>query len=262
MPPLKQTTLEQPSDFQTPTEKIYKDKAIWVGAFLGGPLTTGYLIAENFKAFNETDKAKKTWMFAIIATIIIFSGVFMLPDNINIPNQVIPLIYAAIAYFLVHHFQGQNISKHIASGGKLFSWWRTIAVSIIGLLITIVPIFAIALSSDTIDNLSVSTKTYGAMNHEIAFDDNNITEKEVDKLANGFVRTKFFDQAETKYVYAAKAKDTYEISLSVVDGTANDNQALQPVIDLRTDLQALFPENKIVFKLVVDDLDNVVKKIE
>lgn len=254
--------MEQTLDAQTPTEKIYKDKAIWVGTFLGGPLTAGYLIAENFKAFNETDKAKKTWIFAIIATIIVFSGVFMIPDNINVPNQIIPLIYTAIAYFLVQHFQGQNISKHIDSGGKLFSWWRTIAVSIVGLLITIIPIFAFALLSDSIDNASVSTKTYGTMNHEIAFDDSNITENEVDKLANGFVRTTFFDQAVTKYVYAVKVNDTYELSLSVVDGIANDNQALQPFIDLRTDLQTMFPDNKIVFKLVVDDLENVIKKIE
>ena len=254
--------MEQTLEIETPTEKIYKDRAIWVGTFLGGPLTAGYLIAENFKAFNETDKAKKTWVFAIIATIVIFSGVFMIPDNVNVPNQIIPLVYTSIAYFLVQHFQGKNISAHIDSGGQLFSWWRTIAVSIIGLIITMVPIFAFALLYDGIDNASISTKTYGAMKHEISFETSNITETEVDELANGLVKTTFFDQAVTKYVYAEKVNSTYELSLSVVDGIANNNQALQPFINLRTDLQTVFPDNKIVVKLVVDDLDNIVKTIE
>jgi len=254
--------MEQTLDIEKPTQKIYKDRAIWVGTFLGGPLTAGYLIAENFKAFNELDKAKKTWIYATITTIIVFGGVFMIPDNVNVPNQIIPLIYTAIAYFLVQHFQGQKITKHLDSGGQLFSWWRTIGVSITGLVITIIPIFAFALLSDSIDNTSIATKTYGVMKHEIAFDRSNITETEVDELANGLVRTNFFDQSVTKYVYAEKVNSTYELSLSVVDGIVNDNEALQPFIELRTDLQTMFPDNKIVFKLVVDNLDNVVKTIE
>ncbi|MCU1287907.1 MAG: hypothetical protein JWN60_136, partial [Acidobacteria bacterium] len=32
-------------DNQIPVEKIYKDKEVWVGTFLGGPLVAGYMIA-------------------------------------------------------------------------------------------------------------------------------------------------------------------------------------------------------------------------
>lgn len=254
--------MEQTLDIEKPTQRIYKDRAIWVGTFLGGPLAAGYLIAENFKAFNETDKANKTWIYAIIATIVVFSGVFLIPDNVKIPNQIIPLIYTAIAYYFVQHFQGQNITTHISSGGQLFSWWRTIAVGIIGLTITIIPIFGFALLSDSVANASTSAKTYGIMKHEIAFDKDNITETEVNQLADGLIKTTFFDEAVTKYVYAKKVNNTYELSLSVLDGIANDSQALQPFIDLRTNLQTLFSNNKITFKLVVDNLDNVVKKLE
>ncbi|WP_016989799.1 hypothetical protein [Flavobacterium sp. ACAM 123] len=59
-----------------------------------------------------------------------------------------------------------------------------------------------------------------------------------------------------------KVNKNYELSISVVDGLAVDSQALQPFLDLRTGLQTLFPNNKIIFKLVVDNLDNVVKTIE
>lgn len=254
--------MEQAVEIKKPAHRIYKDRAIWVATFLGGPLTAGYLIAENFKAFNEIDKAKKTWIYAIIATIVIFGSVFLISDNIKIPNQIIPLIYTAIAYYIVQHFQGQNIATHINSGGQLFSWWRTIAVGIIGLAITIIPIFGFVLLSDSVANTSISTKTYGIMKHEIAFDKDNITEAEVNQLADGLIKTTFFDEAITKYVYAKKVNNTYELSISVIDGIANDSQALQPFIDLRADLQTLFSNNKIIFKLVVDNLDNVVKKLE
>ncbi len=254
--------MEETSNGQTSKNKIYKDRAIWVGTFLGGPLAAGYLIAENYKAFNDTDKAKKTWIYAIIATVVVIGGVFLIPDNFKIPNQIIPLIYTAIAYYLVQNFQGQNISAHLNSGGQVFGWWRTIAVGLIGLAITVISIFGFALLSDSLDNASISTKAYGIMKHEIDFDKKNISETEVNKIADGFTKTTFFDEAVTKYVYAKKVNDKYELSISVVDGIANDNQALQPFIDLRTDLQTFFPNNKIVFKLVVDNLDNVVKTIE
>lgn len=254
--------MEQTLDIQTPTEKIYKDIAIWVGTFLGGPLAAGYLIAENFKAFNDTDKAKKTWIYAIIATIVVFGGVFLIPDNVKIPNQIIPLIYTAIAYYLVQHFQGQNISTHINSGGQLHSWWRTIAVGVIGLAITIIPIFGFALLTDSATNAGTDTKTYGIMKHEIAFEKNNISETEVNKIADGLTKTTFFDEAVTKYVYAKKVNNDFEISISCDKSVTSNAEALKPFIQLRTELQTLFPDNKIVFNLVVDNLDNIVKRLE
>jgi hypothetical protein len=253
--------MDKTINIKTPTEKIYKDKAIYVGTFLGGPLVAGYFIAENFKVFGEHDRARKTWLYTIIATIIIFGGIFSIPDNVKIPNQIIPLIYTGIAYYLVKHFQGQNIEEHVDSGGGLFSWWRTIGVALIGLVVIFVSVFAIVFLTDS-TAIAESTKNYGVMKHEISFDKKNISETEVNKIADGLTKTTFFDEAVTKYVYARKVNDKYELSLSVVDGIANDNQALQPFIDLRTDLQTLFPNNKIIFKLVVDNLDNVVKTIE
>jgi hypothetical protein len=59
-----------------PAQKIYSEKNIWRATFLGGPLVAGYLLAENFKAFNEPEKVRKTWIIAVLATIIIFSAAY------------------------------------------------------------------------------------------------------------------------------------------------------------------------------------------
>lgn len=144
--------MEQTIDIQKPTEKIYKDRAILVGTFFGGPLVAGYFIAENFKAFGEYDKVKKTWIYTIIATVIIFGGIVLIPENAKIPNGIIPLIYTGIATYLLKHFQGQNIETHINSGGELFGLWRAIGIGLIGLVVTLITIVAIALLAVTNSN--------------------------------------------------------------------------------------------------------------
>lgn len=250
-------------DETIPKGKIYKDKAFWVGTFLGGPLVAGYLFSENFKALGQPEKVKPTWIITIIATVVIFGGIFLIPDNINIPNQIILIAYTAIAFGLFKKLQEERATEHINQGGLIYNWGRVIGVGVVGLLITILPIFAIAYASDTIDQANISTKTYGAaVKHEIDFDKSNITEKEIDKIADGFRETGFFDLSVAKYVYAVKNGDKYEISISVIQGMENDTEALQPFVDLRTDMDNYLPNNRIEFKLVVDNLENVVKTLK
>ncbi len=224
---------------QIQKNKIYKDKAIWVGTFLGGPLVAGYYIAENFKAFNDSKKA------------------------IKIPNATIPIIYTVIAYSLTQHFQGKKITTHLDLGGEFFGWWRTIAVALIGAVITFVPLAGLILLIYGINyNSSEVTNTYGIMRNEITFDKNNISDTEVNKIANALTKTAYFDDEVTKHIYAEKVNEKYELSVSIGKDIAEDTQHLQLYSNLKNDLQTFFPNNKIVFKFVGDNLDDVIIKIE
>jgi hypothetical protein len=140
--------VEKSSFIEIPTQKIYKQRAISAGAFLGGPLVAGYFIAENFKAFDENEKAKKTWIIAIIVTVFVFGTAFLIPDDVNVPNQIIPIAYTIIASYLAQHFQGTKIKEHIENGGVYFNWWRVIGVGFIGLFITILAAVSIFILSD------------------------------------------------------------------------------------------------------------------
>ena len=250
-------------DTEIPKGKIFKDKAFWVATLLGGPLVAGYLFAENFKTLGQPEKVKPTWILAIITTIVLFGGVFLIPENINIPNQIIPIAYSAIALGLFKKYQEEKANEYIKFGGLTYGWWKVIWISIIGLLITIIPIFAIAYTSDTLEQANIITKQYGqTVKHEISYDKTNISEREVDRIADGFIETGFFDLSVAKYVFVEKKGKKYEISISVIQGMANDKEALQPFIDLRAEMDKFFPNNDIEFKLVVDNLDNVVKILE
>jgi hypothetical protein len=254
--------MEQITEKQTPTGKIYKAREIEVGTFIGGPLVAGYFIAENFKAFNQHDKAKRTWIITIIVTILIFGGIFLIPDQDKIPYKLIPIIYTGITILIVSQFQKKNIKNHLDTGGKINSWGRTIFISVIGLIIIIVPLFSFTYFSDTYESADITTKNYGLTKNEIDFDVNNISVREIDNIADSFRKTLFFDIFEQKFVYAKKLGSTYELSISCNSSLKTNPEAVEEFILLQKKIQRLFPYNKIVLNLVVDDLDNIVKRIE
>ncbi len=130
-----------------PDRQIYKQGMMLVGSYIGGPLVAGYIIAENFKAFGETALARKTWMYAIIATIVIFTTLLAIPQEAldAIPNFLIPLSYTAAAYYYMQHFQDRNIGTHLASGGPVFSWWKVVGIGVVGLVVTMVAVMAAAI---------------------------------------------------------------------------------------------------------------------
>jgi hypothetical protein len=105
-------------------------------------------------------------------------------------------------------------------------------------------------------------KSYGNMNHEVTYDKNNITDEEVDYLADGLTRANFFDNAVTKYIYIKKIKDTVNFSISANPLITSNPPAMQAFVDLRKNMQKQFPKNKIVIDLVVFNFKNVIKRIE
>ena len=255
--------MNETTDNLIPEGKIYKDKAFWAGTFIGGPLVAGYLFSKNFKSLGQPEKVKPTWIITIISTLVIFGGIFLIPENINIPNQIIPIAYTAIAFSLFKKYLAEKTTEHIKIGGLVHSWWRVTAVGIIGLLITTLPIFAFAYTYDAIEQANTSTKSYGQLvKNEIDFDKSNIAEHEVDRIADGFIATGFFDLSYPKYVYAAKNGEKYEISIAVIEGMEKNTDELQPFIELRSQMDAYFPYNDIKLKLVVYYLDNVVKVLK
>ncbi|WP_428228515.1 hypothetical protein [Flavobacterium sp.] len=247
---------------EIPTEKIYTEKAIRIGTFLGGPLVAGYFMAENFKVFNDDEKVKKTWIITILFTLLVFGLIFLIPENINIPNIIFPIIYMGIAGYFTKKYQEKNINEHTQNGGEHYNGWRIAGISFIGCMVTVAILLGISFANEAANgNLTESTKTYGPLNHEIVYQ-NNINENEVDKIAKAFTDETFFDDSFTKYIYLEKIDTNYEISISCNESISSDPVAYSSFIELRKNMQKDFPDNKIIFKLVVNDLDNVVKRIE
>jgi hypothetical protein len=140
---MEENLLSIPPDF-----KLYKDRAVYVGTFLGGPLVAGYLFAENFKHLGQQDKVKTAWFIAIISTIVIIGIVFFIPNIEKIPSYIIPLILGGIAQFLIQKTQGAAIKSHIEKGGPMYSVWRAVWIGLVGAAILFAIIFGILLLTD------------------------------------------------------------------------------------------------------------------
>ena len=131
-----------------PDYKLYNDRSIYVGTFLGGPLVAGYLAAENYKKLGQPAKVKNAWIIALIATLAILGAIFFIPGLEKIPNYLIPLIYTAIAQFLIQKFQGNAIKAHIAQGGQIYSTWRAVWIGLIGVLVLVALVAVLMLVTD------------------------------------------------------------------------------------------------------------------
>lgn len=243
-----------------PAKKIYADWAIWVGSFLGGPLVAAYFINENFKVFGEREKIWKTWVAAIAMTALVLTTLFI-PLFDQVPGFFYYASYAITAVIFVRIFQRNKIDAHIAGGGKLFGRGRIIGISLLGGLIAAIPFFGAAYLAEGVFNTQAA-KTYGTLNHEVQFDKNNITEAEVDKIADALTKTTFFDREKQKFVDVKKVDGGYELNIYCSETIKKDRGAVDWFVKLRGDMQKLFPSDKIVINLMIGTPDNLFKRLE
>jgi hypothetical protein len=250
-------------DGYEPVNKVYTDKAIGVGTFIGGPLVAGYLIAENFKVFGKVENAKWAWIFAIGTTILLFGALILIPSLEYFPRQIIPLTYTVIVYFLVQHYQVADITAHISRGGKSFNLWRTTGIGIIGAAITLALIFGIVLLTDDTTKEDLSTREYGNLKHEIAFDKNNISQFEVDRIAQRLTQATFFDEEKQKYLILKKVNSTYELSIPIINSAWENPEAVSYFQQLQKDIQFKFRDFKIVINMCDEnEISSIKKRIE
>lgn len=245
------------------TGKVYKKYAIILGSLLGGPIVAGYFFANNFNLLGEKEKANKAWIISILTTIVIILIAFLIPENSKIPNQIIPIAYTAAASYLFKTHLEIKTLKFIELGGKVYHWIRVVGIALIGLFFTLSVLFTFVYTDEVIQEQNIESKTYGRqIKHTIEYNKENITETEIDEIANGLTAIEFFDETSETYIYVQKDGITYELLISVLEGTENNEDAIMYYTDLRGLMSDYLPKNDVIVKLVVDYLDNIILTIE
>lgn len=130
-------------DLDKPEGKVFTEKSLRIGTFLGGPLVAGYMIATNFKQLGINDKIKITWIITIGFTIAIFSLIFSLPPDIKLPRPVIPVLYTLVALEIFKKQQGIQVAKFLEDGGQKYPLYSILIIIIMGLVFTLIPIILI-----------------------------------------------------------------------------------------------------------------------
>lgn len=115
----------------TVSGKLYKERAVLIGTFIGGPLVGGYLIAQNFYALNEPAKAGKTWV-ATAGVFLLLVAMSLLPPFDDVPAFVYSLAFCLGAHAVAKNFQGGRIALHQAEGGAFYGTGRAVWIGFLG----------------------------------------------------------------------------------------------------------------------------------
>lgn len=128
------------------TTKYYTIRSIAAATFMGGPIAAGILARKNFINSGEAEKGKQALIIGIFATIILFVGIYAIPEEIinKIPNPIIPLIYTGIISLVLNTIQGKVHEAHIAAQGQFYSFWRAIGIGAICMVFLIAGLFSFA----------------------------------------------------------------------------------------------------------------------
>jgi len=110
--------------------RLYSLVAINIATFFGGPLAAGILVRQNFINLGKELAGRNALIIGIVSTVLLFVGIFSIPEEIidRIPNVLIPTVYAAIIYFIVEKYQGQDLTEHKESNSPFYSGWRAAGI--------------------------------------------------------------------------------------------------------------------------------------
>ncbi|MDP2058418.1 MAG: hypothetical protein Q8J97_01680 [Flavobacteriaceae bacterium] len=79
------------------TKKFYSQRAITIATYFGGPLAAGYLIKINYETLEQPDNAKKSLLYGIISTLLLFAVIFSIPEDIL--NKIPKCSYSCYLYW-------------------------------------------------------------------------------------------------------------------------------------------------------------------
>lgn len=251
--------MEQIAADTAPEFKIYKDKAIYGATFFGGPLAAGYIIAENFKAFGDNKKFKRTWIITISFTVFLFLLMIFSPNAERIPKYIIPLAYTIVAFSLIRMHQGKQIDNHIKDGGKTYSGWRVLLISIISLLITFIVFLSIILLIPE-EQMETEYYPYNSINNEILYYPSKIDKSEVQTICEKLQIANFFDSTYAMNIYLDKDGKSYQVFVPYIVPAWNNPPDIEYYENLHKFIKPYFPKNDIEF-IMCDSMLNIKRRI-
>lgn len=240
-------------------EKIYTERKILTGVLLGGSIAGAYYFWHTFRALGKPRHAFAALIVAATVLIITFASLFI-PLLDQIPNAVFHGLQVGVALGAIRAYLPTDITADVESKKGVYGWGNTLFIGFISLILTLVPLVAfIYLSPATFD--TTTTRYYGTLKHEIVFDQSNLTESEVGRIAAALTSTAYFDEEVKKSVYAAKSSSRYIITVYCTE-EARSAEVIDLYKGLRYDLQKSFPANPIVVDMVVETPDDRIARLE
>jgi hypothetical protein len=234
---------------------VFTKWSLVVGAILGGPLVAGYFFANNFRVLGDTKATKWSLPIAVVSTIVLI----LLSFVFSVPSGAMGGACMGGTIGVFEYCQKERITAYVEAGGTTHGWGRILGFSLVGALITFLPLF---LGGLLFGNDTIEVATYGvAVENNILYDDSNLDRKEVDGVAVVLEELLFFDEAVPKSLYLEKDGMKYTFSIFVQEAIIEDEQTIQLFEDFQIELSSAFPKYEVKIHLVTDNPKDILKVI-
>jgi hypothetical protein len=114
---------------------LYSPNQIGVAAFLASALAGAWLMAANSRAVGQPASARATLWAGAGLTIASIGLGMILPDRF--PSSILPLAVAFGMRAWAEQRFGAILKEHHSAGGALQSWWRTIGISLVAVVLVL-----------------------------------------------------------------------------------------------------------------------------
>lgn len=123
--------------------KLYSQKSITFGTFLGGPLAAGILARQNYLQLGKEKEGMYALIIGIILTFLIIVAIVATPGYIidKIPRELIPFVYTGIISLIIERLQGKELKAHKENNGEFYSGWKVAGIGAMSMVILFVGAF-------------------------------------------------------------------------------------------------------------------------
>lgn len=102
-------------------------------------------MSKNFENLNKKEFASNTLRIGVIATLLWFGALFLIPETIinQIPNSLISITSIAVIYRFMIKYQNKDIQEHLNNNGDKQSGLKVIGIAIISVIISMAFFYAL-----------------------------------------------------------------------------------------------------------------------
>lgn len=227
--------------------KIFTEKAINIGTFLGGPIVGGYMLSENFKVLKEDDYSRRVLFATIIFFFVFFELLFMIPQPVaqKIPDAFFPLIYGGIGYWIYKSFQKKRIDEFIKAGGLKQSGLKITGITLFGMIITLAYIlFRVSYMAP----FEGEVMEFGASKHRIYYDQ-SINTKDVQIVGDALIQFGYFQSDLQQAVNLVKTADEYYLYINVIQKWWDNKDIIESLQSLEEAINAMNLEHHLKIRM-------------
>ena len=138
---------------EVPELRLYSLNQITLAAFLGTPFPGFWLAARNLDDLGRSGMYRRCLWLGAGLTLFNVALAIVVPEQI--PGLVVSLPFIVVTRLMANHWFGPVVAAHRAAGGAQGSWWVTILVGVMGLLVVFALILLPALVMDIVSPVRV-----------------------------------------------------------------------------------------------------------